>query len=109
MKLPLAKGSDERNWQGVMLLWSRGVKMPAGIGGPIVEAPTRYQVELLDVDGFRAVDPLWHSIALAKDQPPTVTVLLPGRDLQVDPKDTVKLRVLRRTITVWGKCASPIA
>ena len=47
----------------------------------------------MDTEGYENADPLWHSIALAKDQPPTVALTAPGRDLQVKPGSTVGLSV----------------
>lgn len=61
--------------------------------GTSIDAPTRYQLRLQDTDGYENLDPLWHSISLAKDLPPTVAIVEPGRDTQVKPADsfTVKL------------------
>ena len=67
---------------------------PSGGEGRIqIDAPARYQLRLQDTDGYENLDPLWHSISLAKDLPPTVAIVEPGRDTQVKPNDTVTVKL----------------
>ena len=61
--------------------------------GSTVDGPTRYQIKLLDTDGYESADPLWRSIAATRDQPPVVTISEPGRDLQVKPGAVVPIAV----------------
>jgi hypothetical protein len=92
----LARGADERTWTGAFVVWSENARQADGISGPFLKAPTRYQIKLLDTEGYENADPLWRSIALTKDQPPTVAVTAPGRDLQTKPGTSVALTVEAR-------------
>lgn len=91
--IALHQAGDARTWQGSLFLWNRILNLPVEYAGQPVTAPTRYQVKLRDTDGYDNGDPLWRSIALAKDQPPTVVLSAPGRDLQAQPGATVALAV----------------
>jgi hypothetical protein len=92
----LARGADERTWVGSFVIWSESARLADGVTGQLLKAPTRYQVKLLDTEGYENGDPLWRSIALARDQAPTVAVTAPGRDLQVKPGTKVVLAVEAR-------------
>jgi hypothetical protein len=92
----LSRGADERTWTGAFVIWSENARPADDISGPLLKAPTRYQIKLLDTEGYENADPLWRSIALAKDQPPTVAVTAPGRDLQIKPGTSVPLTVEAR-------------
>jgi hypothetical protein len=97
--LPLDQGPDSRTWRGSFVLWSRGLKPAAGapeIPGQRIHAPNRYQVKLQDTDGYDNADPLWRPISVIKDQPPTVAIPTPGRDVQRKPDATVRLGVVAR-------------
>ncbi|MDR3636000.1 MAG: hypothetical protein P4L84_19515, partial [Isosphaeraceae bacterium] len=65
----------------------------AAIAEPKLLAPARYQIKLLDTDGYENADPLWRSIVATKDQSPTVTISAPGRDLQAKPGAVVPISV----------------
>jgi hypothetical protein len=92
----LARGADERTWVGSFVLWSASARLADGVSGQLIQAPTRYQIKLLDTEGYENADPLWRSIALSRDLPPTVALTAPGRDLQVKPGTKVALAVEAR-------------
>jgi hypothetical protein len=94
--IELARGADESTWVGSFVLWSESAHPAEGITGHLLKAPTRYQIKLLDTEGYENADPLWRSIALARDQAPTVALTTPGRDLQVQPGTKVPLTVEAR-------------
>jgi hypothetical protein len=75
---------------------SRPLSPFVGEGRALIAAPARYQLRLQDTDGYENLDPLWHSISLAKDLPPTVAIVEPGRDLQVRPDDSVTVKLLAK-------------
>jgi hypothetical protein len=91
--IALVRGADERTWAGTFAVWSDKAKMADGVAGHLVQAPTRYQIKLLDTDGYENADPLWRSIALVRDQAPTVALTAPGRDMQMQPGAKVSLAV----------------
>ena len=92
--LPLLRGGDDRSWRSEFLLVPRegGANVPDAAAHPLA-APTRYQWRLSDADGYDNANPLWHSIALLRDRPPSVAVVAPGRDVQARPDDTLKLQL----------------
>ncbi len=89
----LEKTGDDRTWRGSAVLWSSEAHGGEQIAGARVLSPTRYHLRLLDTDGFENAEPLWHTITLLRDQPPSVTIITPGRDLQAKPDEVVKLVV----------------
>src|SRR5262249_1337532 len=91
--IPLDRSGDGLAWHTSFRLWSKDAKSAAPPADRLVVGPTRYQIKLDDSDGYENADPLWHSITLTKDQPPTGTITAPGRDLQVKPGATVDLSV----------------
>src|SRR5439155_17946008 len=91
--IPLDRGDDDRAWHTSFRLWSKEVKSGVPPADRLVVGPTRYQIKLEDSDGYENADPLWHSITLTKDQPPTATITAPGRDLQVKSGATVDLMI----------------
>lgn len=94
--LPCRRGTDSRTWLASFVLWNRQDRLSEKVGGPVVQAPARYQVRLQDTDGHGNADPLWHSITLLRDQPPVVAVTTPGRDVQCLPTATLDLTVKAR-------------
>src|SRR5205823_10947721 len=58
---------DDGTWTTSFVLWAEGARPVAGISGKLVPAPTRYQIALLDTEGYRNHDPLWRSISLVSD------------------------------------------
>jgi hypothetical protein len=91
--LKFAKTDDDSCWRTSFVLWTDQAKTTAPPSGQTIAAPTRYQLKLLDTDGYENKDPLWQSMSLVKDQPPTVVVTQPGRDLQLKPADALAIRV----------------
>ena len=93
--IPLTKGKDNTVWKGSFTIHAKDAKLAVSVG-QFVTAPARYQVRLLDTDGYENGDPLWHSISLAKDQAPSVAITSPGRDLQSKPDETITLKVVAK-------------
>ncbi|HET6881473.1 MAG TPA: hypothetical protein VFI31_15025 [Pirellulales bacterium] len=93
--IELTRVADDRTWQTGCVLWSEKAK-----GDTVVErrvtAPARYQIYLAATDGSELADPLWRSIALADDQPPTVAISSPGRDVQLKPEETFSIELLAK-------------
>ncbi|MBI5761547.1 MAG: hypothetical protein HZA46_23805 [Planctomycetales bacterium] len=92
----LTAGSDGQTWKCAFVVWPSAGTPPfkvEGSKGPRIDAPARYQLRLQDTDGYENLDPLWHSISLAKDLPPTVAIVEPGRDTQVKPNDSVTVKL----------------
>ncbi len=97
--IELLKGKDATIWNGSFVLWSDAIaKQPheVGIEGRFVKAPTRYQVRLVDTDGYDNGDSLWRSVTLVKDQPPQVTITKPGKDVQLRPSESLEIAVTAR-------------
>ncbi|HKI35541.1 MAG TPA: hypothetical protein VKA46_27035 [Gemmataceae bacterium] len=92
----LERGGDDRSWRGSFVLWAKGVKPAAAVQGRLVLAPARYQIKLVDTEGYPNSDPLWRSITLTRDQAPSVAITAPGRDVQAKPGTTVSLAVEAR-------------
>ncbi len=67
--------------------------MKTTFAGRRINAPSRYQIKLVDTDGYESADPLWRSIVATRDTPPTVTIAEPGRDLQVKPGAVVPIAI----------------
>jgi hypothetical protein len=91
--LSLQKGAVDHTWLTSFVLWNKTDPANEQVGGPLIQAPTRYQIRLKDTDGYENADPLWHSITPARDELPTVMIITPGRDLQCKPDAQLELRV----------------
>lgn len=89
--LAFSKGADGRTWAASFLVGAKDMKATAP--GKRVNGPSRYQIKLLDSDGYESADPLWRSVVATKDTPPVVTIPDPGRDLQVKPGAVVPITV----------------
>jgi hypothetical protein len=94
--LSLQKGTDDHTWLASFVLWNRNDPVNEQVGGPLIQAPTRYQIRLKDTDGYDNADPLWHSITPARDELPAVMITTPGRDLQCKPDARLDLTVEAR-------------
>ncbi len=90
--LAFSHPSESDTWTASFTIGSRDAKTIEG-GGRRIDGPTRYQIKMLDTDGYESADPLWRSIAAIRDQPPVVTIADPGRDLQVKPGAVVPITV----------------
>ncbi|HUY36625.1 MAG TPA: hypothetical protein VMV69_28075 [Pirellulales bacterium] len=86
-------GTGDRTWRASFVIWGPEAHANDAIAGRRVMAPGRYQIKLAATDGADNLDPLWHAIESVPDQPPTVAFNLPGRDVQVQPAETVALEV----------------
>jgi len=58
-----------------------------------LQAPTRYCFRLIDSDGYENMDPMWYPVTLIHDRPPTVAIVVPGRDEQIEAGNTLPLAV----------------
>jgi hypothetical protein len=100
--LELSLGDDERTWQASFAVWSEAAHDDAAnsetrfAAGRRVVAPTRYRIQMSATDGSEQTDPLWRSITALDDQPPTVVVSQPGRDLQQRPDDMLAVEVVAK-------------
>ena len=91
--LALARGADDRTWRTSFVIGARDAHLGADLPSAVVQAPARYRVRMTDTDGYEDADSLWRSITLVKDQPPSVAITAPGRELQLKPDGTVALAV----------------
>ena len=89
----LGQAGEAATWTGSFILTTRGAKGLADATVRSLNAPARYHVRLVDRDGYENADPLWHSIDPLKDQPPTVALTVPGRDVQTEPKASLPIEV----------------
>ncbi|HEV3003535.1 MAG TPA: hypothetical protein VGX78_03700 [Pirellulales bacterium] len=89
-----------RTWRTSFVIWGAEADEKSakalGVVGRRVMTPARYQVKLAATDGSDLLDPLWHAIEAVPDQPPTVTVTQPGRDVQVQPDEKVAIEVVAK-------------
>jgi hypothetical protein len=92
----LTKSGDDQTWACSFVIWTREARSTAGINGRQIQAPTSYQLRLLDTDGYENADPLWRSIGLTRDQAPVVSILAPGDKLSVKAGSVVDLTVEAR-------------
>jgi hypothetical protein len=86
-------GGDSTTWTTSFILWTRGDEPAKPLSGPVVQAPTRFQIRLRDTDSYENADPLWHSINAIRDQLPNVAITAPGRDLSCRPDAAIELAV----------------
>jgi hypothetical protein len=89
----LEKGHDDLTWRASFLIWAKDIPPQAELVGRLISAPVSYQIKLKDTDGYENADPLWRTIALARDQAPNVAITSPGRDLQVRPNAVVPITI----------------
>ncbi len=94
--VPLEQAADSHTWKASFKLWQKGLKHPDEAFEQIVEGPTRYQVRLQDTDGYDNDDPLWQVINVTKDLAPSVMLVTPGRDQQVQPQDKLELKSIAK-------------
>jgi hypothetical protein len=91
--IPMRKASAEDSWEGSLVLWTREATGGDDIPGERVNAPGQYQIRLADTDGYENLDPPVYPITLAQDQPPSVVITRPGRDLTLRPGEAVGVTV----------------
>ncbi len=91
--LTLNKAGDDRTWRASFLLGGRDLKLANVAAMPVIQGPTRYQVKMVDADGYEGADTLWRPVVVLKDLPPSVSISAPGRDLQVKPDATVAVTI----------------
>ena len=92
--IELARHSDDRTWRTAFVLWSEKAKENDALSGRRILSPARYQIQLVATDGSDLADPLWRSITLAEDQPPTVAIAVPGRDMQLKPDESLAVEII---------------
>jgi hypothetical protein len=91
--IQLAYSENAQTWTTFFAIGNKSAKPQSERHWSTILAPARYQIKLLDTDGFENADPLWHSIHLLKDQPPSVAITSPGRDVPVKPDAVVPLAI----------------
>jgi len=92
--LAFSRAADGRAWTATFLIGAGAMKAGAGpADARRIDGPSRYQIKLLDTDGYEGSDPLWRSIAATGDLAPSVTIADPGRDMQVRPGAVVPITV----------------
>jgi hypothetical protein len=75
-------------------LWTPAAKpSPNTAGKQQLIAPTRYQIQMEDTEGYANIDPLWRSIALKADQAPELVLRAPDDKLSVKADTVVPLGV----------------
>ena len=94
--IDLSGEKGNRTWNTSFVLWSDAAKATDDIRGNFLNAPTRYKIRLVDTDGYENAEPLWRAITLINDQPPAISIPVPGRDEQVKIEDRVKLTIEAR-------------
>ncbi|HKB37962.1 MAG TPA: hypothetical protein VKD72_16060, partial [Gemmataceae bacterium] len=84
---------NDGTWTTSFIVWAEEARPVAGISGRRIQAPTTYQIKLLDTEGYPNHDPLWRPIALVRDHAPVVGIQAPGDRLSVRPDVTIPLTV----------------
>lgn len=89
----LTRVGDERTWQTMLAICTDKAKPKALPPHRRVMAPARYQIVLEATDGAELTDPLWHTITALDDQPPSIALVRPGRDVQLKPDETLDIEL----------------
>jgi hypothetical protein len=91
-EIPLEK--DGELYTATFVLWTPTAKQsPDTAGKQLLIAPTRYQFQMEDTEGYPNIDPLWRSIALKADQAPEVVLRAPDDKLSVKAETALPLGV----------------
>ncbi|MFV1965670.1 MAG: hypothetical protein ACC628_09630 [Pirellulaceae bacterium] len=94
--IDLSGSAGDKRWTAEFVVWSDEATGKNDLTDFVLTAPTRYRIRLLDTDGYENAAPLWSAITLIKDQAPSVSIPIPGRDEQIKIEDKVKLTVESR-------------
>ncbi|HVX15318.1 MAG TPA: hypothetical protein VHC22_29280 [Pirellulales bacterium] len=94
--IELVRDADGSSWRAKFVLWSGKAKENDTVATRRVMAPVRYQIHLAAADGSDLADPLWRSITLAEDLPPTVAIVSPGRDVQRTPDESLAVELVAK-------------
>jgi hypothetical protein len=94
--LALEQTGDAQSWKTSFVLWAKDVPPAADVAGQLLHGPTRYQLKMQSTEGYENADPLWRSIALGRDQAPSVVISMSGRDGRAQPDGTVSLTVVAK-------------
>ncbi|MBP87060.1 MAG: hypothetical protein CMJ64_10150 [Planctomycetaceae bacterium] len=94
--IDLTGSTGDKSWTGGFVVWSEEATGENEVNDFVITAPTRFRIRLIDTDGYENAAPLWSAITLIKDQAPSVSIPIPGRDDQVKIEDKVKLNVESR-------------
>jgi hypothetical protein len=92
--IELVRRCDDLTWGCALIVWSREAHGTPAVAGRMVQAPTTYQIRLLDTDGYESADLLWRPVELLRDSPPQVELVTPGDKLPLRPSDTLELTVV---------------
>jgi hypothetical protein len=89
--VPLQKAGADNVWEGSFVLSS---KEASGDDSPErIKAPGQYFIRVVDTDKLDNLDPQFYPLTLVRDQPPSVVITSPGRDLRLEPRELVDLAV----------------
>jgi hypothetical protein len=91
--IDLSGSTGDETWTAEFVVWSDEAKGPYNLTEFVLTAPTRYRIRLVDTDGYENAAPLWSAITLIRDQVPSVSIPVPGRDDQVKIEDRVRLTI----------------
>jgi hypothetical protein len=69
-------------------------------GALVLMKERSYHIDLLDSAGTRSIDPVEYALKIIPDAPPTVTLLLPGENLDVT--DTTPINLLAKIADDYG-------
>jgi hypothetical protein len=94
--IDLSGSTGDKSWAGEFVVWSDDATGEHAMSDFVLTAPTRFRIRLIDTDGYENATPLWSAITLIKDQVPSVSIPIPGRDDQVKIEDKVKLSIESR-------------
>ncbi|MBI3580296.1 MAG: hypothetical protein HY089_12905 [Ignavibacteriales bacterium] len=56
-----------------------------------LDQETTYRIELTDAENLENANPVWYQIKLVPDEPPTITILQPGRNLDITGDQPLRL------------------
>ncbi|MDA1053997.1 MAG: hypothetical protein O3C40_26405 [Planctomycetota bacterium] len=94
--IDLSGSTGGTTWTSEFVVWSDEATGRNELTDLVLTAPTRYRIRLIDTDGYDNASPLWSAITLIKDQAPSISIPVPGRDEQIKIEDKIKLAVESR-------------
>ena len=91
--IDLSGSTGDKTWTTEFVIWSDEATSKNVLTDFLLKAPTRYRIRLVDTDGYDNASPLWSAITLIKDQHPSISIPVPGRDEQIRLEDKLKLTI----------------
>jgi len=83
------RGAASKNLREGMIVFGNGTRQPLTIRGERFETSfplseeTRYRIELKDVDGLENRNPVSYALTILPDNHPTVSIIYPGRNVDI--------------------------